>query len=396
MAVANHQASAQMLGYLYQVRCALDLLLSDSNEQLSICIEKFDDVAFSNDGDSVSALIQTKHHINGYGDLSDRSVDLWRTIKVWIDHVSTHGLKNTQFVIVTTASAPVNSAASLLRAVGRNVTRAFELLKQAAGQSENKTNMAYYKAFSEMQPDLVRQLLDRVTIIDNNDNIIDVVERIKHRIRYSTKPEFEMKVFERVEGWWFEKVIKALSSIDPIFISQREVRSKIIDIAIEYSPDNLPIDTDSSKSVDIESVPQNERVFCEQLRLVAIRERRINLAVRDYYRAFTQRNKWIQDDLLYIDELEKYESRLVDEWEHLFARMDDDLDANSDELKKQEAGRSLYNQIEQNTDIRIRPLCSDVFVMRGSYHMLANKLQVGWHLDFVQRLATVVKGGDSL
>ena len=59
MAVANHQASAQMLGYLYQVRCALDILLSDANEQLSICIEKFDDIAFSNDGVSPSALIQT-------------------------------------------------------------------------------------------------------------------------------------------------------------------------------------------------------------------------------------------------------------------------------------------------------------------------------------------------
>lgn len=344
MAVTNHQAPAQMLGYLYQVRCALNLLLSDTNEQLSICIEKFDDVAFSNDGESPSALIQTKHHINGHGDLSDKSIDLWKTIKIWIDHVSTYGFENTKFIIITTASAPENSAASLLRTDNRNVVRAFELLKQASELSDNKSNAAYYSAFSKMQADTMQRILDHATVMDNSDNIVDVAESIKHRIRYSTRPGFEDKVFERIEGWWFEKAIEALSSATPIFVSQGQVRSKICDVAAEYLPDNLPIDIVFLETVD-------------------------------------------------IDELDKYEYRLIDEWEHHFARMSDELDDNSDEQKKQEMGRSLYNLIEHSTDIRIRPLCSDAFVMRGSYHMLANNLRVGWHLDFAKRLTIVLKGG---
>ena len=43
----NHQASEQMLGYLYQVRYALALLLENDNSDCQISIEKFDDVAFS-------------------------------------------------------------------------------------------------------------------------------------------------------------------------------------------------------------------------------------------------------------------------------------------------------------------------------------------------------------
>lgn len=89
MTVATHQASAQMLGYLYQVRCSLDLLLSDANEQLSICIEKFDDIAFSNDSENPSVLIQTKHHINGHGNLSDKSVDLCYRMKTAIMRIHT-------------------------------------------------------------------------------------------------------------------------------------------------------------------------------------------------------------------------------------------------------------------------------------------------------------------
>lgn len=46
----NHQASEQMLGYLYQVRYALALLLENDNSDFQISIEKFDDVAFSKDG----------------------------------------------------------------------------------------------------------------------------------------------------------------------------------------------------------------------------------------------------------------------------------------------------------------------------------------------------------
>ena len=386
--MATHQAPAQMVGYLYQVRCALDLLLSADNDQLSICIEKFDDITFSADGDSPEILIQTKHHINGYGDLTNTSVDLWRTLKVWIDHIATNGLLDTKFIIITTASAPDDSAACLLRMRSRDAVRANEILRRVAMQSSNASNKKYYDAFLNTSEELIQSLLHCVTVIDKGKDILNIIESIKKSIRYSTRPEFEDKVFERIEGWRFKKSIEALTSTEPIFISQRQLRSLICDISAEYTPDNLPIDTDFSDDIDIESFPQKERIFCEQLRLIAVRSNRMKLAIRDYYRAFTQRSNWIKDDLLYINELDEYEKRLIDEWQHLFAQMEDDIDE-TDEKKKQEAGRALYSSIEHK-DLRIRPQCADAFVMRGSYHMLANSLKIGWHLDFVQRLESLL------
>jgi len=386
--MANHQAAAQMLGYLYQVRCALDLLLSADNEQLSICIEKFDDIAFSNDSDSPEILIQTKHHVNGHGDLTNSSTDLWRTLNVWFDYVSENGLENIKFIIITTALAPDGSAAFFLRRDGRDDIRANEILKKTATQSINVSNKKYYDAFLSIDTESIQTLLQRVTVIDRNENILDVVGNIRKSIRYSVRPEFEDRVFERIEGWWFKKSIEALSATEPTFISQRQVRSVICDISAEYTPDNLPIDTEFTDDIDIDNFPQKERIFCEQLRLIAVGNNRMKLAIRDYYRAFTQRNNSIKDDLLYITELDKYEKNLVDEWQHLFVQMEDEVDS-TDEKKKQEAGRDLYTSIE-NKDLRIRSQCSDAFVMRGSYHMLANKLKVGWHLDFVQRLESLV------
>ena len=85
--MSNHQATEQMLGYLYQIRYALALLLKNDNPDYQISIEKFDDVAFDKDGQPVQ-LIQLKHHIKQKGNLTDSSADLWRTLKVWIDSLA--------------------------------------------------------------------------------------------------------------------------------------------------------------------------------------------------------------------------------------------------------------------------------------------------------------------
>jgi hypothetical protein len=387
--MASHNASPSMLGYLYQVRCALSMLLLAENELSNICIEKFDDIAFITDGSTPDILIQTKHHINNLGDLTDTSVDLWRTLKVWMDLLQNQDVSNTKFLIITTSDTPENSAASFLQQNDRNPNKAYEILKGIAEKAGSKSNQKSYKLFLEIATERIQDLLKNIIIIDNSKNILNLIEDIKKSIRYSSRPEYEEKVFERIEGWWFKKSIEALCSTEPIFISQGQIRSMICDISAEYTPENLPIDVDIPEKIDIENFPNRERVFCEQLHLIAVNEKRIKLAIRDYYRAFTQRNNWIKDDLLYIDELEKYEGHLIDEWQHLFAHMQDELDLNN-ESEKQKAGRKIFGDIEDK-DIRIRPQCSDAFVMRGSYHMLANELKVGWHFDFVQRLEYLLK-----
>ena len=84
--MSDHQASEQMLGYLYQVRYALALLLSNDNLDCQISIEKFDDVAFGED-DIPIQRIQLKHHVQHKGSLTDTSTDMWRTLKVWLDAI---------------------------------------------------------------------------------------------------------------------------------------------------------------------------------------------------------------------------------------------------------------------------------------------------------------------
>lgn len=391
--MSDHQAIEQMLGYLYQIRYALFLLLENDDEQAQIGIEKFDDISFSHD-DTPENMIQLKHHIKAHGDLNDASTDMWRTIKVWADLVDKDStlLTSTKFIIITTAAAPSKTAAWYLKSVskelGRDTSTAFNILKKITQTSKNLKHEIYYNAFTKLGDELGQKLIDSVYIIDGSSNIIDVKADIRKIIRYCSLPKYEQRICERLEGWWYDKSIEYLLSDQPVFISQKQIRSLIASIRDEYSEDNLPIDTPILDEVETENLPEKDRVFYEQLRLICLSNKRINLAIRDYYRAFRQRSNWIRDDLLYINELDRYEERLTDEWQRMFLVMQENLEEYGEELDektKQRYGKSLFDKI-QDKDIRIRERCSEPFIMRGSYHSLANRMLVGWHTDFEARL----------
>ena len=389
----KHQASEQMLGYLYQVRYALYLLLDNENPDSKISIEKFDDVSFE-ENDIPTRLLQLKHHVKSNGDLSDSSADLWRTLQVWIDAVKENHTKldETDFVIITTAKAPKDSAAYYLRNHERNVSVAYDKLQEVTKKSTNKANFHYYDSFKNF--DRVKNLLERIYILDCASNILDVEKDLRKKIRYSCTPKFENQVFERLEGWWFKKVIDALNSSTPTFIKQSQIRNKIFIISQEYTDDNLPIDFFDT-NVPNSDLSTEQKVFCEQLKLICVHNRRLQLAIQDYYRAYQQRAQWVRNDLLYIDEIERYEERLIDEWKHAFASMEDEiLSCDITEDEKTRKGRELLTSIS-NLDISIRPKCREPFIMRGSYHMLADQLKVGWHVDFLSRLQHLLnsKGG---
>lgn len=385
----NHQASEQMLGYLYQVRYALVLLLENDNADCQISIEKFDDVAFAKDGVPVQ-LIQLKHHIQHQGSLTDASTDMWRTIKVWLDAISENPniLNETNFLIITTAIAPSDSAAFLLKKdSNRNPKAAYEKLKSVCLRSENQTHQKYYDAFKEASEDTVKELIKQIYVIDCASNIVDVEKDILKHIRYSCIPKHQKMIYERLEGWWFKKAIDALCSDTPVFVSQNQVRSFIVSVSHEYAEDNLPIDILDNDDFQEGNFSADEKIFYEQLKLICLGNHRMQLALRDYYRAFRQRASWIRNDLLYVNELGQYEQRLIDEWEHAFAAMEETLSGigNNTEDEKAKEGRQLFSDMEKR-DIRIRPKCQEAFIMRGSYHILSNQLKVGWHIDFFERL----------
>jgi hypothetical protein len=61
---------------------------------------------------------------------------------------------------------------------------------------------------------------------------------------------------------------------------------------------------------------------------------------------------------------------------------------------KQRAARSVL-QWAETAVIPIRPQVTEPFVTRGSLHMLADKLDIGWHNEFRERLGRLLTSAQS-
>ncbi|HEX4084854.1 MAG TPA: ABC-three component system protein [Chthoniobacteraceae bacterium] len=387
----DFSAAPSALGYLYQVRYALVLLLEAKDADSVISIEKLDDVAFEEGGDPTQ-LLQFKHHISHRAVMTDSSADLWKTLRIWATKVRDGSLDLSKVIlsIVTTSPAPAGSAAHLLRdSVDRDEVSALTKLQKAGAASENKTVKQAWADFDALSREAQEALLSRIRVLDEAPDIQRARNLLEMTLRYSTRPQFLAGLCDRLEGWWFRRAVEHLK--DPATysgISLREAQLEITDLSEQFRLDNLPVDFPIELDVDESRLPPDERLFVEQLRLVLVSNERIKKAISDYWRAFQQRSRWVREDLILDKDLEEYEDRLLREWEELFLIMKEKLTEGADHAVE---GRNLYNRIViEGKHIAIRPSFPNPFVMRGSFHMLANTLRVGWHPQFRERFANVI------
>jgi len=204
-------------------------------------------------------------------------------------------------------------------------------------------------------------------------------------------------VFERLEGWWNDAVIKQLDGTRMEGIFGYEVSDKLSSFAEEYKADHLPITFRGKTPADEIDTATDPRLFVDQLRAIGISSSRIRSAIMDYYRAFEQRSAWARENLLVSGEVEEYEDRLADEWNRYKDVAFENVKDESTEDSLRVAGATLYNWAEFETakidSLRIRARVTEPYVLRGSYHILADttpKPRVHWHPRFLDRLSGVL------
>ncbi len=391
-------ATPSALGYIYQVRYALYLALkkiADTNDpdDCFISIEKLDDIAFEEKGEPIE-LLQAKHHASP-GNLTDRSADLWKTIRVWSDFIKSPNtaFEEAAFTLLTTESAAPESIACYLGtdSDSRNIHTALELMRKISQETNNKTNATAYKSFLSLESRQQESLLNSIYIISNSPNIIEIEGKIKRQIRFSASAHHVGAFTTRLEGLWFKRVIEVMSSADHDAISIGELVGFIDDLRSQFLPSNLPSDFDDidPEEIDIEN---DGRTFVTQLLLIGATNRVIRNAIINYYRAFEQRSRWSRENLVKPGELKKYLNRLKDEWENQSSLVEMAHDF-SQEKGKVSSGQQLYTICQSDSAIPIRPEFKSTYVARGSYHTLSDKKDIGWHPDYIKLLDSETEQG---
>ena len=262
-------------------------------------------MAFEANGEPTQ-LIQTKHHIGTTGSLSDASTDLWKTLLIWSKRVieDVEVPFRVKFVLLTTGVAPNGSAASRLSMRDRDEKAADDRLMRTAGASKSQDNAAAYAAYRALPEDLRLSLLRAVFVLDGSSNIIDVRDDIARELYHAASRDQIDYFVERLEGWWFGVVIRALSGVGPSAIPILAIDQRIDELREEFKRSALPVDYASTHPSPTIVAELDKRPFVKQLRKIQIGPRRVEFAIRDYYRAFEQRSRWAREDLLVDGELE--------------------------------------------------------------------------------------------
>jgi hypothetical protein len=383
MATDIHNASHSLIGYLYQCRQALLLAIEETRTSpgLSVSIERFDDVSFEQNGAAV-AQIQTKHHAEP-GDLTDAGVDLWKTLRIWSEVVSVNpqAAFERQFAIITTATAPEGSIAARLRMDSSTEQQeaALKSLVAAASSLKSKTTAPGREAFLALSEANRRNLVAAIRVFDNAPNITNTRAEIEERLHFAVPAENIESLVDHIEGWWFAAIIKSLSSVAVEPVSLLVLRQKIDEIAAAIRNKDLLLSPEAESVPNGADAVDDARIFVKQMHCVALPKRSVEGAVRDYYRATTQRSAWARQNVLLDGEAERYDRNLVDRWEKEYEARVDGTDL-ADDANRQKFGRDFFHWANrEQAPFRNR---HEAWLCSGSYQILADALRVGRHPHF--------------
>lgn len=393
---SEFSARDSLKGYLFQCKFALLLSLQkmENGSKFDVVVEAEDDIIFKKE-DSVIEADQIKNTSKAEADIGDYSTNLWKTIRIWCDGLSKGYFSlETQFFLITSGTAPSDCAADYLKDDQRDISIVIEKLDKVCEESTNKQNQKAYELFKEFSYDKKVNLFNNVRIIDSNPTIENIDAEIDKKISNAAREYLWDSFRERLVGWWLDRVTYHITHGEDL-IKSHEIRSKIDILRDQFSLDNLPIDNDIIDfEIDIGNFSNHD--FVKQLELVDIKNKRVFLAIRNYYRAFEHRSRWLKEGFILPDELDRYEDQLIEEWVICFERISEKIGTFAAEEQKVRFGKALYEWAETEVIIPLRPNITEPFVTRGSYQILSDEKRVGWHPDFEKKLKKIIVGGGKI
>lgn len=374
--MSDNSAAASGIGYYYQYIYSLYLLLEQYEPHIFIRIEGHDDIELL-EKNELQELFQIKHHENHNVSLSNRNLDLWKTIGIWSELVKKNWISvpDTRLNLFTTAKVSDNSIPSLLRpdfrrnsqlackqlqeeAVSCKLTgdalqklsenipkpileklRPFENLKYPSEEAfwedlknksksikgierykqlildHTKATRELQKAFDHFMNLSQEQQENLVESIQILDSSDNIIETQKklENILHGINLEDREEALRELLGWWLEIVIEHLHNGSKETISKAMVENYIAFIRQDKCL-KLP-DYELPSDFDPLSIKWEDERFVRQLRIIDAKESLRKIAIRNYMKTIVHRTRWEKDGRISFKRIEEFQEDLKDWWE---------------------------------------------------------------------------------
>jgi len=263
-----------------------------------------------------------------------------------------------------------------------------EMVASTSTSAETKTARETFLALSSSQRNT---FISRIRVLDGSVPIDEVPAAVRECLKWTLPIGHEDTFLALVWRWWDDQALAMLQgrlrSLDV-----GAARSAISDIRDQFNSERLPTLVElADVDVDVVTAEHRTHMFVQQMQWVCFPPVNLQKAIVDYYRAYAQAVRWVDEDLIGLAELAKFEAELKDEWEREFEWMVETLDDDADDKAKEKAGRTMLRQLLTQTGITVRARYNEPFFTRGQRHILAESGRIGWHPDFEIRIQHVLQ-----
>ncbi|MBC3382037.1 hypothetical protein H8I69_23255 [Serratia fonticola] len=303
------------IGFSYQDYVALKYSLELKIDE-SIGIEVFDDVHLENIYGQ-KTLIQVKHSINSGNNLTNKDIDLWKTLYNWSKSIEEINDKEINLFFYT--NKPLTREDGFIRLINTspiNISNIRNEIKKIKTEHKNKDDELYkfISTINSLTKPKLERLFNSITFIYSSDEII---EQIKALLKTFAIPDNKIDdTFHNISGAFFEHKYKLVKDNKKIKITYNDFRKKLgIDRIIQISRSCI---NNFEQYYKFESAyPSNldERVSYIQLTDINFDTKTVILFINHMAKteAFIQSLK--DDGELTTNEIELMYEKAYDEWQ---------------------------------------------------------------------------------
>ena len=389
----QHSADDAALGFLYQGQYALLLLWRETDDDSVVYLETLDDVVLQANGTTI--LEQLKHSMAVKPPaLTLTSVNLWKTLKAWIDVFPQLSLSQTWLHLVTVAEISSGSSLEVLLtdAASRDGLRlALEgeanrvLNERAEAKAKGKTSLphetraAACEAFLALGQPLQDAMLSRTRIKPGQKNILEIEGELAKSLTAVVKAK-RKQVAQYLVEWWNRQILLAMAGARSKAITRFELVSKHMEIVADITLDKL-IDSFSGE-IPPNSYQSHPKLH-EQIALVDGTEAEVGRAVRDEWRARENRSRWSNENPSRRELIARHDDHLAEEWADRHADLCAGCGTQPDDMKKKGHDLLVWSHYEAHKAVNaIDSGVTKPSYIRVSYQVLSIDGRVGWHPEY--------------
>lgn len=375
-----HDAPGQMHGYMYQLQRGL-VRLSQAGIDGVVGIEIGDDVVVKTTATNQADISeQDKHSISKKIPFSDKSKDLWNTLKIWVERINREdcNLDSSVFYMVTNKKVPSKRLVSkITSSITEESAKKCLTNLRAIGAACRGQVKPLAEFVCEQNDELLIKLIQHTFLLDSTSTDYESTSRagVKKALGITNDLPFT-EIYESLFGWFADTVLLLWESGEEAWLSGEKLLEKRNLLISQYR--NRPFIERVMRSIPVSKQDQQsalEMSFVEQLKLIDLDEEYQLDAVNDFLRASAERIRYARESRVTSSDFQDFEDRLVERWKGVFGR-------NKNRNPKDEAGRETYFSTIEHRGILMDVETIQPYTTRGAYHKLSDRLELGWHPEW--------------